>query len=746
MSFSTEIEKPNTIRHTLVRLTPARYIGGDLSFVSGTTYQMTFPYPLEKLERNGAALTKVTTLSGNDQWTHDESSGLLQVRLASAPSVTTNVIVAFYFIFLSSGTGSGTYAPETPTDGSSTKRLWEPRLLSPPTTDESLSDIFYGTFSFSASSVEIANADHDFEKYLGQNDSFRQKDIRTWIVVNSEYQEMPIAKAMNIQVNDVVTIDALDVFSALNQPAYMGDSASEAIFFKASGSYPNMNPSDQFKPVPFIFGRTIAQQKSAADFFTWTEYIGPVTTAIWNLWILSDLERNMKAVCTNYSVYQAASNLNREWTIARTSGDFKQLDFGTPTGNNLKVYNTGTSATTGDYLFGETDKSTGTPVQRPAWVLTYSSTPNGNLEVGDTFKDNSGTYFVVTEINAFYVRGYVANHAIGPASGTATYNISVANLVANKAPAIVIYDKEEGRPFYAVIDLDYTLSITTTTGGNKLMKITFLNGFETTNSTTMSGFGTFKNHPGMNTLDVEKHDIFFRVTQASANKRHDKVLQALVEGAGLDIDSTIFGAAGSAFAGNCHFSIPSLGEYEISTYQKYCQDILRSTFGFMKYNQADFQVEYYLIGALSASTEDSENEIIDRSPAIEVDYYDIATEIVATNDHITRESTAPASDVTVTNAKAKYLHGIDQKKYITHVLDNPTTRLQAMLSVLANRRMTYKYSVATRKLTATVGDDVTVSNEVTGLPGGASSVDTKITGIRKSEESVTVTASDLLGI
>ncbi len=753
MSFSDEIVKTISTRSTFIRINPSRYISESLTLVSGSTYQMNFPYVISGIKRNGNSLTLVSSLSGNDQYTYNEETKVLQVRLASAPNSTTNVVILNYFIFYSSSGPEGVIANQTPGDTGTPKRFWEPRISSAPSIDESLSDIFYGTFTVSPSSVDLINTDSDFEKYLTENDSFRNSELKTWVNVNDEFLEFPTFKVANINVGNTVTIDTVDVFYNLTQKAYMGDSASESIFFKSAGSYPNVNPADAFKPVPFIFGKTVAEVTATGGWsngkMTLGRFLGAGVTEYNAFYMLSkDSTVNLKAVCTNFNG-SPASNANREWTLCRTNGDFKTLNFGTPIGSILKVYSSGSSIAVNDWAFSETSGDGSEFVRRPAWVMDYSGTPNGNLEVGDSFSDDNvtPTYFVVLDVGSNYVRGYVANLAVGSPGGDPGYNQPVSGLLTNQSPCIVINEKLTNRVHFAVHGLDFTTSITTTTGGNKLMKITFLNNFESQSSITIVGFGSFSNHPGLsnNYIAPETHDIFFRVSQDQAYSRHDTVLKHILEKSGLVCDTTTFAAAGSALTSNCVFHVPNLGETEIDSYLKYAQDILRSTFGFVKYNPLSSDVEYYLVNSLSPTSNDDDSLFLEKKPTVEIDYFDIATEIIANNRHIFGTKGESPSDAVVSSNKARYLHNVDQKRYLTHVLDTMGSRLQKILDVTSNRKANYRYSIASSKLASSVGDDVEITS-VDGIIGGLDSISSKIIRIRKSEDIVEVTTNDLLGV
>ena len=183
MSIASEKIKQNTKRTCLVRITPARFVSSDLAAQGSGIYTMTFSIaPLSKVEREGNVLTKVATVSNNDEWSHDESTGLFTIKLASAPNGTDNVVIAFYNLFYCDSTGEITY--ETPTDSSTTKRYWEPRITNSISTRQSFNNIVEGIFSISANSVDIDDSDLHFRStYLGENDSFYKKEVSVWVYI-----------------------------------------------------------------------------------------------------------------------------------------------------------------------------------------------------------------------------------------------------------------------------------------------------------------------------------------------------------------------------------------------------------------------------------------------------------------------------------------------------------------------------------------------------------------------------------
>lgn len=224
MSINSTVKaKRASKRFMLVRLTPARYVNDSLSLVGGV-YTMTFPYPVASVERNGSALTKDTsTPSTNDHYYFDESGQTLSIKLASAPS-STNIIVVYYYLFLTGNEPQRTY--ETPTDTATTVRDWEPKLVSYPRLSQSISNLVGGVFSIQSSNLQIINTDYSFQSYLTVNDSFYQKQVEIWMAVDdvSNIYKIFTGRVVSVKADkSVVTLDVSDGFYQLKSSAFMGD-------------------------------------------------------------------------------------------------------------------------------------------------------------------------------------------------------------------------------------------------------------------------------------------------------------------------------------------------------------------------------------------------------------------------------------------------------------------------------------------------------------------------------------------
>ncbi len=262
MTFASELDKPASYRHTLVRLTPARYVGDDLVSEGSGIYGMTFHYPIARIERNGTALTEdAAAPTVNDHWYHDESTGDLDIKLSGAPSGSNNIIVIFYYLLYTST--EDTVAHETPTDSATAMRQWEPRLLGEPSFNQSLSDVFFGVFTVQPSSLALNNADAAFQAYLTRYDSFYNKAVDCWIDVNGEVAKVFSGVVVDLSVSDTVSLTVHDAFEKLTQPAFMGDDFDEVFYL--TSTYAGMGEEHHLKPCRYVVGHSKHRLKSSLD-------------------------------------------------------------------------------------------------------------------------------------------------------------------------------------------------------------------------------------------------------------------------------------------------------------------------------------------------------------------------------------------------------------------------------------------------------------------------------------------------
>lgn len=746
MTITTAKERQNSNRFVLVRMTPARHVSDLLASAGAGIYTMTFNMPIARVERNGIALTETTSNppGSNDQWYHDETTGTFKVKLASGPDSDTNVICIFFYLFFTDG--PDVKAHEDPADTSTPLRLWEPRLRGEPNVNQAFNDVLEGTFSVRASSIQITNADDYMQAFLTDDDSFYRKEVRSWLCIVDVSNIQPIFSGRSTSLSissDVVTIAVSDAFAELKQSAYMGDTTQEAYFRKESGSFPNMDAKDHNTPCPYIFGHSVV---AVADAVTAMRANGSIVTQQ-----CIDPKRAQSGINTNHTPF-VSTTVNREWGICRVGGDFKTLNFGTPTSKKVK-----------DNVGGNATGSRVGPTLIEIVVLILQldySTADHNLEIGDSFSfsgasfDGGNTHYadvikISTDRKTVYCRISSAQGEI-----TDSADVSITTLNSNQAPAIVIYepaaDLSSGGVTYTIPHVyslcyprDFTYTITTLASGNKYMKITLANSFETGIMVKDDGGAgsPYPVHPGLNTLDPTQHVVAFRVTQTDSGdpQTHANALATIIEASGLTADAATFAQADADLDARVSFTIPAVDERDFGSYLDYAQMITSSTLGYLSMN-SDQEIEYRLLDAPAAA--DAQTDNVMNLESIDVSYDDIDTELRAENPHYMTD--VDVSTPIETSNKAKYLHGVDRRSYFKHVLTDISGRLADALAFRSNRRVTYSLGVATQLADASLGDDVTL--ETSRLLGGDTTRNAKITSIQKSSARILVQVMDLLGL
>ena len=647
---------------------------------------MSFPYPVAGVKRNGTALTAVSgTPSSNDEYQYAESTDTLTVKLASAPSSTTNVIIVYYYLFYTSGIETEYH--QTPTDSSTQLRYWQPRVSLASNFSASLDGLEAGVVSIPDASVDLFNSDNDFNNYLTDNDSFYNKSIEIWQEINGEFRKAYTGKVTSLPSigNDVVSISFSDQLSLLNKTAYMGDAFETCHHITAA------TPKDLFKPIPLHLSRRSWSYTNAFLLY------GTATFA--------EVKEGLEAVCSSFTA-DLLTTSNRTWTLCRTRGSLKTQTFGT-----LQAVD---NASGFFYFFR---------------FSTYT-----NLNHGDTISwTTSGTtyYAVIVAVSSLISYGGNPYNVCAVSTGRAG-SLTLSSTMNAKKTLGLLYRDTDGQLYYPLQTADYTVSETATAGGNNLIKVAFVNNFEAAL--------TVASPMDPNAISLQ----YFLDNDASLG--HAAVLKLILEKAGCVVNAASFSSADSSYSQTTAFSIPFKDDLEYSPYLAYVQKILESMLGFLKQND-DNELSYNILSAPSspADIRNADNLMEDNEVSTSIEYRDVITELVPVNKHI-RTFGDSAPDGTIRSAKAKYLHETENSYRIEHVLEpdfaGKILRQAEILALRSSRRAVYSYETETGKLDTHIGDAASLESD--SLPGG--SKDIIVTSTSKSEEKTNVTGTDLLGL
>jgi hypothetical protein len=690
MSIATEKVKFASERFILVRMNPARAL--TFAVYSGTVYSASMPYIVNRVERNGAVLTKVSTIpTNNDEWYYDATAQVLYVKTASAPSTTTNgnnQVICFYYLFYTNTKFRS--LPEDPEDSLTSTRLWEPRILATPSITQSITNILSGYFTISNASINLINEDGNFQEYLTTQDSFFNKQVDIWLCINSAANIQKIftgtIRGLNITSN-TVNLNCVDSFNKLDQPALMGDTNNEAYFSRNALSFPDLDPSANDLPCPYIVG-------SSSRFKTVS-----LSVALSGVPDVYRLDIGTNAYCVDFDSAPSTST-NRTWGCCRIKGSVQTQSFGAV----QATLDSGTG-----YRF-----------------IRFAST--SNVFIGDTIKwvESAVTYYgIVNYVGTFTYSSVSYNVIISDPTGPFTLASTVSNL-KSFATFITLGD---GTRYYPKYERDYTTTETTTTGGNKYIEIEFVNNFEA-------------NLSMVDPLDPQQDEVFFR-TSNTVIQSHADIIKDMLEINGFVVNSASFSSAYTDLPVKARFHIPNFDESDYKSFLEYTQDVLSSAISYLKINSS-FEVEYHIFSSPSSSNTRDDALILNRSISVDIEYGDIETSIIAYNPHHDSQiaiDAATSPSATASSNLSKYLHGVSNVTRFRHVLEEFTSNIQRHIDLRSERRAIYRFETATEDIDSEIGDDVLLDDK--RVLGTSDQSAVKITSITKSPNRISLEASDL---
>jgi hypothetical protein len=731
MTFTTESTKRASFRASLVRVQASRDVTDLCTSLGGNVFSYTFPAPvvIKNVERNGTALTLVasfTDVNSNYEYYYDATTYELRCYSSTAMDASTAVFVVNHYLFFSDSPDF-VLAPETPTDSSSSKRTWEPRLTQTVAVEQDVSNAISGVFSISATNVDIANADRELNQWLGPYDSFYNKGVDAYMVINATTARRVFHGVITgITINsDSLTLNVEDLFAKMGQTAYMGDTIEEAVFTLAE--YPSLDLARVGYPCRFIVGDTSRYEHISG---TW-----PASDA-WPFSVPT-------AFKDQYAIVSAAVSGSR-WSAAF------QLDPSWEEATNIDYSPTAGDSTNLDWILCRVPSGSLKTQVLGTWVRGAAVSSNKlavywdghNLRAGEVLVTSGGDAHFVTWVGDFVWTGTGLTYnviiervtgATEPNSGTVWNTCKSLAIIHQSAVAErLLYSKEHSTE-------GYTVTVTPTSGGNDLISISFPSGVGMAGSTSQH-------------FDPDTDKLYFRVfLDADALTTHGEVVQALCESSGLTVNAASITAANAAFDGDCLFSIPARDEVAYGSYLDYCEMVLRGTFGVLSIN-SDQEVEYKLLAEPSATAERDEDSIIDASISADIDYGDAVSRLVCRNEH--HKGPEAESDVAGPyqvreSLTARYLHGIDKTAELMHVMTTLGSRLDLIFRARSNRRLIYTYETATKDLEVDIGDDIRLVSEAKlgsdDQHPETDSVDLTVVGYSRSPDGVTIKATDLRG-
>ena len=690
MSFATEIARSNSERFPLVRITPRRNITSQLASEGSGVYGMVFTYDIAKIERNGTVLTKVTSAPvANDRW-YVDSSGNLDIKLASAPS-SSNVIVVFYNLYLT--TGEYRIAYKTPTDDTTEETNWEPRIAGSVSVNQSVRDVLGGVLASSLSGVDVDNSDAYLQQFFTDEDSWKNAAISLWLSVNGEIARLPAGIVQDVSLKTTATVSVGDVLMGLNSKATFGDPVDLAYF--TSTNYPDVWPEMKDAPIP------VQMAKYPAGLIAETSSIGAYA-------FQSPVG---KATCISYDS-NAAVTTNREWVLGKlpagASRSVAGLTFGTITAVS--------QVTSSGYHFINI-ACTGANVPYNMGLGALDDTAGNPYRYGRVLSNS--------EIVPGYQYRIIVTEEVGDAAWTTDIEIfvdSITLFLVEKSDPTVAYFMEG--PLW-----QGSLTTTTTTAGNKILSCTFGDDIENHASDPIWSYGG-------DPISPDTHDIYVYIHAEGLDNAVEWANELFEAATGLEL-------SGDLGDPKTNFYIPSVGESEIGSYRSYLQKICQSVAGYIVENSSGAG-EAALLAAPSAGT--LINGANAHDFAVAVEYADIKTSIRLSNPQMRDKffTTDDDYEVEESDTIAPHLHKTVDVETLEHILESIEHRSDEVIALKANRRAIYSFRTATTMLDADIGDDITLESDI--VLGGSGTANLKIIGLEKSASEVLVEATDLLGL
>ena len=337
MTFATEKRKLASDRFALVRVKPSRDITSLLASEGSGVYSYSWDHVVPSMTRNGSALSRVNAApTVDDTFYYNKTEKKVYVKLASAPNVSTNIIIMDYYLFSTNEIIRATTEDPITPGVYTEEHQWLPRLKDTPATKQSVKNLLTGTLSLSASALNLINVDNEYNQYFTLDDSWNKKEVIIWYGINSIDNLQKVFEGavkdvtFSIETLKVTLVDKLTILSA---PAYMGDTRLESIFLDEAGSFPDVYEGHANRPCRYIVGSSPAGYLDGSETdlaFTGINAGGGTTRfSAWHL----DHTKCLEATCLSNEPIDSSSN--REWALARTDV-LKEIDFGTITSATLE--------------------------------------------------------------------------------------------------------------------------------------------------------------------------------------------------------------------------------------------------------------------------------------------------------------------------------------------------------------------------------------------------------------------------
>ena len=726
MTFSEELAKPASERYSLVKISGARNITSLVSSEGGSIYSYSFDRQVSDVTFNGVSGTRVTDTPDSDkEWNYNESSGVLTIFSTTAPSASNYLVMSFNLFF----TNHFSNVKTTTGSDSDDAVIYENRLVNAPSMSQNVSNNIYGLVSVSQSDLEIVNENSFIQGYMTSNDSFYNKEVSSWIVVNGVESRLirGIITAVRFSPDtNTMKFSLTDKFGlSLSKLPNFGDAFDEA-FMLEGDTYTNIRPEHQGFVVPVVYGK----ESSARWGGGYIDYL--------------PIAKDIRGVITDQTTLKGR-NYDNKWAVCRIPNGESLY------ANNLNLTDSGRTVlqhATGKCSLITISLSTAQPyedVQVGDAVTFDVAGASGATDAGG--KDNTGNPYhgVIVRTNGDFNGVEVITVLCDYANGTSLGAISSLQIVA--APSCIY---RVGASTYLGVPGYHFDTTTEALTNNTLVSVGFNNNatsraVEVLNSGSLS-FDVSAD-TGVTVTDGASSVHSLVRVDSQQGQKHEVYLEDLVTATGISVNSSSFSTAGSALASRVFVEVPYPDDSTLKAVSRYAQDLLTSTGGILFYKPSTDELHYKLLDTLSTgSFTVKEADMIQGSFSTRVEYRDIRKQIVSTNglfpNLVPIDGLSLGKQVTKDDL-VEYLHGATSSLEVNHVLEDFTVgnRDEDILNLFSGPVVKHKFSMYVDALQFDVGDTIIV--EHSGLVGGVASQNCLILGYTRSQDKTTITCSPL---
>lgn len=733
----------------LVRLVSARVpttvtsLGsGQYRYTYAAFYHAIFGCPrVFKVERNGTALTEVSsTPTNNDEWEYDAANDYLNIKLASAPNTTTNVITYYCYLHLTDQIQREYY--EDPDDSNSAEVTWWPMLIEKPNVSQTIEDTFQGIVTVGASTLEIEDTGYIrysvsnktfLKKYYCANDYYKLRDAEIWLGFDGNYQKIYKGKCVDTSgARGEFSVDLKAPNVDLQKRATLNVTETYQVY-RDRNVWTKVEPGYLGKPIPFFFKNTRHAYKTDDSFMKIIYDTGSGSTdyTAYGCYYL-DHENTERLVNIDYQ--KRTTGNNKTYGGHRCSA-FKRLtdydddivnprywkNFGSPSATDpaYGVYYHGTSNyhpiltfesdssifEIGDCLLvNETSYDSGVS----KYAIIMQKIPSADAAYDDFIEGGSSFGYTL----AYEYRCIVFdNDGSVPPTITSGIDISDAEIVAVNHPAYLFVAEGDTYPHILppingiFINSNYATDPYTTHSDyrgdayGEHIYLDFQDNFESyLLDSSLSGG-----------LNPDTDFIYYRATEDSSNWGHANVVKYLHEAASdATVNSASITAAQSALNVDVSMTIPLPGDDDVQSYAYYLGKILESTIGYIYYNTSGEAV-YELIDTFSSTRDVYDYEIIAGSFSIERVTSDIINELTLINPNIPDWNDLGLSDLTVNNTASQFLNADFKYERREHVLEDISGRSSTLIDWISNGICVVEFKIFVDLWTYNIGDMVTLN-------------------------------------